>query len=462
MKTLIAVTTAVALIFLQACSSAPKLSEAEAMYTYPKVAELQQALLQTNDKNLSLLAPINYQQAKDSLSKAETMAKEDNEEASEVALNGQKYLNNSLAHAQSAGNIFAEVMEARKQAIERGSLNSTSAKLQEVDNAFTEVTKKYEKGDQASAKVRRPEMIQRYKDLEMTAVKKLTVDQANAALKQAKQAGAEKYASKTYASAEQELNLAISILESDLNNQDKAMMHAKKSIWQSQRSMHIIDTVKEFNENNFSSEDIVLWYQQQLVKAVGPTGKEVPLNQPNHELVTSVAVSIQSMNKEQQNLKLALTDSDKRFNDGARMRHEREKAVEDSQELFSDDEATVYLQHENVLIRAHGFSFQSGGSEIDAQNFALLNKINKTIEKFPESTIVVSGHSDSTGNEKANMSLSKERAEKVALFLSEVGGISTSRLSYEGYGKNKPVESNGTSEGRASNRRVEILIKNKA
>ena len=72
----------------------------------------------------------------------------------------------------------------------------------------------------------------------------------------------------------------------------------------------------------------------------------------------------------------------------------------------------------------------------------------------------VEGHTDSTGSAQVNTTLSQQRADNVAKFLVEVGGISASRIMATGYGSERPVASNETPEGRAANRRVEILIRN--
>jgi outer membrane protein OmpA-like peptidoglycan-associated protein len=89
-----------------------------------------------------------------------------------------------------------------------------------------------------------------------------------------------------------------------------------------------------------------------------------------------------------------------------------------------------------------------------------MNKIIRAIELFPKARIEVSGHTDSTGADNINKSLSKARADKVGKFLSEVGEIASSRITTTGYGETRPVASNKTAAGRAENRRVEIKIIN--
>ena len=210
------------------------------------------------------------------------------------------------------------------------------------------------------------------------------------------------------------------------------------------------------------------------------TGQPLPLNKANHNLVNDAAASVAIAAGQNEELELALAASDQRYadavqakntelsamemnyTDAERLRSERSKAAKESERLFNEDEASVYMQKDNVLIRAHGFWFRSGDSEIDARNFALLKKIEKTIEKFPDSKIIVSGHTDSTGSDKTNMKISQQRADNVAKFLHDVGGISNDRISAKGFGRTKPVESNATAAGREANRRVEVLIVNQS
>ena len=89
-----------------------------------------------------------------------------------------------------------------------------------------------------------------------------------------------------------------------------------------------------------------------------------------------------------------------------------------------------------------------------------MNKIIRAIKIFPNSRIEITGHTDSTGSDNINQSISQARAEKVGKFLVEVGDLSKDRIKTSGFGESRPVASNETAEGRAENRRVEIKIIN--
>jgi len=137
-----------------------------------------------------------------------------------------------------------------------------------------------------------------------------------------------------------------------------------------------------------------------------------------------------------------------------------EKRFDDVQRLFAKSEATVSRQGDNILIAAQGFDFPKGSVDIGAKNFGILDKIVTAINSFPKSSIVVTGHTDSSGSKDRNLRLSIERADSVASFLTTVGKVTTSRVRTTGVGEEAPVASNGDRTGRAKNRRIEVLIIN--
>ena len=86
-----------------------------------------------------------------------------------------------------------------------------------------------------------------------------------------------------------------------------------------------------------------------------------------------------------------------------------------------------------------------------------VRSVAETLNRYPDRGIEVSGYTDSTGSEARNQRLSERRAEAVKQILVE-SGVSASRITTTGYGASNPVASNATAEGRAQNRRVEIVL----
>ncbi len=86
-----------------------------------------------------------------------------------------------------------------------------------------------------------------------------------------------------------------------------------------------------------------------------------------------------------------------------------------------------------------------------------VNRVAQVLKQYPQTTIQIAGHTDGTGTEEYNKKLSERRAEAVKSALVK-SGVEPGRLVTVGYGKSKPIVSNGTEAGRMLNRRVEIRI----
>lgn len=103
--------------------------------------------------------------------------------------------------------------------------------------------------------------------------------------------------------------------------------------------------------------------------------------------------------------------------------------------------------------------FRSNSSELDADSIAILEQVADALLQVPSSTVAISGHTDSTGNNDRNLFLSGERAERVRNFLID-RGITADRMTSQGFGSSQPIASNDTVTGRALNRRIEFALTN--
>jgi outer membrane protein OmpA-like peptidoglycan-associated protein len=102
-------------------------------------------------------------------------------------------------------------------------------------------------------------------------------------------------------------------------------------------------------------------------------------------------------------------------------------------------------------------TFDVDSSAVKPEFRNTLNDVASTLVQYESTYIDVYGHTDSTGSDAYNQSLSERRAQSVASYLSS-RGVQSARLATRGFGESQPVASNTTEDGRAQNRRVEIRI----
>lgn len=102
--------------------------------------------------------------------------------------------------------------------------------------------------------------------------------------------------------------------------------------------------------------------------------------------------------------------------------------------------------------------FDTGKSKLRSESNAELDRLVKLMKDVPSLKIEISGHTDNTGSATLNNSLSQDRAQAVVDYLKSKS-IAASRMTAKGYGSNKPIATNNTSDGRQQNRRTEFEIK---
>ena len=102
-------------------------------------------------------------------------------------------------------------------------------------------------------------------------------------------------------------------------------------------------------------------------------------------------------------------------------------------------------------------NFDTGTTRLTPESQPTVTNLITIMKCFPNSQYRLEGHTDNTGDPAANKTLSMDRANAIRDLLVQ-GGVDSSRLSTEGYGADKPIASNDTDEGRARNRRTELIV----
>jgi outer membrane protein OmpA-like peptidoglycan-associated protein len=105
----------------------------------------------------------------------------------------------------------------------------------------------------------------------------------------------------------------------------------------------------------------------------------------------------------------------------------------------------------------HGILFAVDSDRIQPESGAVIKMIAAGLQRNPNLKLMIEGHTDSTGAADRNLDLSKRRAEAVKAVLVSQFSVDAARLTTSGLGAGKPIDSNDTPQGRAQNRRVELV-----
>jgi outer membrane protein OmpA-like peptidoglycan-associated protein len=141
---------------------------------------------------------------------------------------------------------------------------------------------------------------------------------------------------------------------------------------------------------------------------------------------------------------------------GAVIGHQMDQQAKELQQNIPG--ATIQRVGEGIAVTfASGILFPFNSTEILPDGRTNLQQLASSLEKYPNSDILIVGHTDSVGTDAYNNDLSQRRALAAQSYLQSLG-VPATRLQATGRGESEPIQSNDTDAGRAQNRRVEIAI----
>jgi outer membrane protein OmpA-like peptidoglycan-associated protein len=229
-------------------------------------------------------------------------------------------------------------------------------------------------------------------------------------------------------------------------------------------------------------EDLILEWETYMARIQAAAGIDIPLDIKADVATDELETTVISLREKELQLRLDLADSqafvaaledeirelDEQLGGASAERHqlvlqlENQARVEEqlaqTEALFLPSEAIVFRQSNTIVVRLFGLEFASGSAKLDENHTALLAKIEQAIGIYPDSSLKIEGHTDSQGSSRLNQRLSQNRAEAVLNYIVTTMHITSQRISAAGYGASQPIANNETKEGRAKNRRIDLLI----
>jgi outer membrane protein OmpA-like peptidoglycan-associated protein len=443
------------------------------------------ALAAAREANAELLAPTpyaagmkDYQAAEAGLERGRNV-----EYVRSKAADAAAHFNEAAKTATLGRTTLAQVMKSRQDAANARAPDLSPDIWARAQKEFGAAIRDVERGDLKDAKRRDIEATTLYREAELVAIKAQYLSETRRLLGEAERARVDRYAPITLGKARQLLADAERELNENRYDSDLPRSLAQQANYEARHAIYLSEIVRKVRDKDLTVEELVLQWESPLQR-VADAADIVPqmsdgFGDVERQLVAFVE-SLRSENQElqQENEANALRAADmeeeiralderlggataertalvQRLEAQARVKEQFE-AIE---RMFTREEARVFREGDNVILRLVGLNFDSGKSEIRQESLDLLAKVERAIDVFPRSELTIEGHTDSYGSDEMNQTLSQNRAEAVQQYMINAMRIPSYRLIATGFGETNPIANNETASGRAQNRRIDIVIK---
>ncbi len=379
----------------------------------------------------------------------------------ENAARGKAQLQQALKNTRTRTPNATRILEARKAALDAGLKGSA-----EIANAMVDVDEDLTDETDNFARALEPlefsEFQKKYFELETRAVQFRELDEIKKAIQKAADQDARKLAPDSLRTASLDVNEAENIIAQ--SPRDPRVYQLSVTIAE-ESSVLLTEVMDVILNAPGTPEDIALKIVQQN-RALAKLSENVGSLKQNLETTQSTLMETEGALK-QQNQELESTRSNLQETESALLLQNQElektstqvrfqRAMDQAVKEFSEDEASVYQQGSKLIFRLKKINFASGSATIPAASKPLLAKVNDIIRFVGADLVAVEGHTDSVGSAELNKSLSTKRAISVANYLASLAG--GYKIGYVGYGESRPIVTNETKEGRAINRRVDLVV----
>ena len=426
---------------------------------------------------LNVLAPTSFAKAEAALNSAKKLLERGGELSGilEKVAYSRAQLKSAEEMAQLARTTLPDTIKARDMARTAGATNFTED-YSELEEQFLELTKAIEDNDLKYAQRNRTKVADAFDRLELRAIKEQTIGVARDLIIKAEKVKAHKIAPKSLADAKETLKAADAYISAHRYEKENIHQKADEALFQARRLFQVMSQSEKVQ--TMSPEQISLWVEGILHKTANKLsapdmrdksfdmqvdnilGSITALQEDQQFMVNKVKMrskeidalkqriaALEGQTKEQQTAKERLA-AEQRFN----------QLFAEVQNRFEADEAEVYKQGNRMVIRLRAIQFPVGQAFIMPNNYTLLSKVQRSIRTFGEPNVTIEGHTDSTGSDDVNDILSQQRADAVRQYFIANRTLPPDKIVAVGYGSNRPLAPNATPEGRAINRRIDVII----
>ena len=464
-------------------SAAGATAQDELRKTFFKEADAAKAAAEA--ANAALLAPRSYERGMNEYTDAEFALERGRsiEIVRSNAADAVRYFKTATTAAELAATALAQVMKSRQDAANARAPELAPDIWTEAQRDFADAIRILERGDLKGSKRRGIEATSLYRDAELIAIKAQYLTETRQLLADADRARVGRYAPITLGQAKQLLADAERELNENRYDTDRPRSLARQANYEAKHAIYLSEVVRKVRDRDITAEQLVLQWEKPMRDISGAADIVPDMEDGPDRLAAELVAHIEQLRNENQALGQEKAENEIRLADmeeemaalderlgGATaeraalvQRLEAQARVkqqfEQVEKMFAASEARVFREGNNIILRLVGLTFDSGQSQLKPQSFDLLGKVEKAIDVFPRSELIIEGHTDSHGGDDFNQTLSQARAESVQQYMINAMRIPTYRLIATGYGETRPVASNETESGRERNRRIDIVIR---
>jgi len=378
----------------------------------------------------------------------------------------------------AAAQDFTAATDARQAALAAGAPELAADLFADAEKTLAKARKDANRGNTDRSEDRASRARDEFLAAELEALQTDLLSEARATYRRADMARARRYAPRTMERSAALITAAADALDRDRSDRKGASALAAEGTASARLALEITTIARD----KPNVEDLLLQHKKDIERLQSAVGIQEDVSQDLASSVMLLEQEVTRLRTAEQQLTAELEDNrafsasleeeiralDDELGGATAERRQLVRQIEAQaraseqleqvQALFVATEAQVFEQSGQILIRLLGLNFASGSAEIIAASEPLMSKINRALDVYPASDVIVEGHTDSKGSDRLNQRLSQNRAETVLNRIVRDTGMAPDRLTAVGYGESRPIANNETEEGRAQNRRIDLVI----
>jgi len=407
----------------------------------------------------AILAPENFTNATASLARAKDQAARGRvDRASEELKKADAYFAKALEVSKLGAVSFASTLKKRELGEQANAPALEPEKWQRAEDQFRTAALALESGNVNSANTRSAKAAVYYDEAELEAIKTGIVGKARQLISAAEADRVPREAPETLDKAKALVAKAEASLDGDRYQIAGPKADAEQAEYEARHATYIAAQVRRLQRRDVSGEQFLLEWETPLKDVASALGVSTDFSEGY------VVPAGQAVEKAEELSKLPARVAELETKLGgseavAQQTLKQQQQLREVESLFGLNQARVIREGNDLVLRLIGLSFPSGQSVIETRYYGLLRNVQRAIAIFPGAVIGIEGHTDSVGDNAMNVRLSQERANSVREYLIANLGLPEAQVEAFGFGSSRPIASNETAEGRAQNRRIDVVIR---